>query len=194
MVQIRSSTMTTIIMLSGWAGSGKDAAASILMDELDFERFAFADPLKHETARLTGIPLNYFYEPQRKDSSIEFENKMTTPRTLLIQYAAEAREKYPNIYANMIADSIQRAGSKRVVISDWRYRNEYEVFRIFFSQVIRIRIIRPGVIQSSDPSEHDLDAEPVDIEINNGGSLSMLRSTLKELLRPYLATRSNLSL
>ena len=183
-------------MLSGWAGSGKDAAASILMDELDFQRFAFADPLKHETARLTGIPLNYFYEPQRKDSSIEFENKMTTPRTLLIRHAAEAREKYPNIYANMIADSIQRAGSKRVVISDWRYRNEYEVFRTFFGngQVVRIRITRPGVIQSSDPSEHDLDAEPVDIEINNGGPLSMLRSTLKELLRPYLSPRSNLSL
>jgi len=181
-------------MLSGWAGSGKDAAASILMDELGFQRFAFADPLKHETARLTGIPLKHFYEPQLKDKPIEFENKTTTPRTLLIRHAAEAREKYPNIYANMIADTIQRAGSKRVVISDWRYRNEYEVCRTFFEQVIRIRITRPGVIQSPDPSEHDLDGEPVDIEINNGGSLGMLRSTLKELLRPYLSTRSNLGL
>ena len=35
--------MTIIIMVSGWAGSGKDAAASILMDELGFQRLAFAD-------------------------------------------------------------------------------------------------------------------------------------------------------
>ena len=35
-----------IIMLSGWAGSGKDAAASLLLEEMDCVRFAFADSLK----------------------------------------------------------------------------------------------------------------------------------------------------
>ena len=178
--------MTTVIMLSGWAGSGKDAAASILMDELGFQRFAFADPLKHDVAHETGIPLNHFYEPSLKDKPY---NMSHTPRDHLIRHAAEARAKYPNIYANMIADTIQRSDSKRVVISDWRYRNEYDVIKTFFGQVIRVHISRPGVIQSQDPSEHDLDDQPMDIHINNGGSLSMFRSTLKDLLRPYLSSR-----
>jgi hypothetical protein len=116
-----------------------------------------------------------------------FDGKPTTPRALLIKTAAEARAKYPNIYANMIADAIQRSGATRVVISDWRYRNEYDVIKTFFGQVIRINLIRPGVVQSPEPSEHDLDGEPMDIEIQNGGSLSMLRSTLKDLLRPYIS-------
>lgn len=184
--------MSVIIMLSGWAGSGKDAAASILMDELGFQRFAFADPLKHDVARETGLSLEHFYSRHLKDSLTEFDGEMITPRALLIEAAANARARYPNIYANMIADTIQKVGSKRVVISDWRYRNEYEVIQTFFSKVVRIRISRPGVIQSPEPSEHDLDGEPMDIEIQNGGSLSMLRSTLKNLVRPYLSQTGSL--
>lgn len=180
--------MTLVIMISGWAGSGKDAAASILMDELGFQRFAFADPLKHDVARATGLSLEHFYSQHLKDRKIEFDGEMITPRALLIEAAADARANNPNIYANMIADSIQRSGSKRVVISDWRYRNEYEVCKTAFDRIVRIHIVRPGVVQLAEPSEHDLDGEPMDIEINNGGSLSMLRSTLKDLLRPYLAS------
>jgi len=179
-------------MLSGWAGSGKDAAASILMDELGFQRFAFADPLKHDVARETGISLEHFYSRHLKDSPIEFDDEMITPRTLLIEAAANARAKYPNIYANMIADNIQRSATKKVVISDWRYRNEYDVIRTFFgtATIVRIRIVRPGVVQITEPSEHDLDDEHMDIEIMNGGSLSMLRDTLKTLLRPQLSSTS----
>jgi len=179
--------MTINIIISGWAGSGKDAAASILMDELGFQRFAFADPLKHDVARETGISLEHFYSRHLKDSPIEFDGEMITPRALLIEAAANARAKYPNIYANMIADSIQQVGSERVVISDWRYRNEYEVLRTFFDKVVRIRVSRPGIAQSPEPSEHDLDGEPMDIEIQNGGSISMLRYTLKDLVRPILS-------
>lgn len=182
--------MSVIIMLSGWAGSGKDAAASILMDELGFQRFAFADPLKHDVARETGISLEHFYSRHLKDSLIEFDGEMITPRALLIEAAANARAKYPNIYANMIADTIQKVGSKRVVISDWRYRNEYEVLRTFFDKVVRIHITRPGIIQSAEPSEHDLDGETMDIEIQNGGSISMFRDALKDLVRPYLGSGS----
>jgi len=179
--------MSVIIMLSGWAGSGKDAAASILMDELGFQRFAFADPLKHDVARETGISLEHFYSRHLKDSPIEFDGEMITPRALLIEAAADARANNPNIYANMIADAIQKVGSKRVVISDWRYRNEYDVLQTFFDKVVRIRVSRPGTIQSAEPSEHDLDGETMDIEIQNGGSISMLRSTLKDLVRPILS-------
>lgn len=177
-------------MLSGWAGSGKDAAASILMDELGFQRFAFADPLKHDVARETGLSLEHFYSRHLKDRPIELDGKTTSPRALLIKAAADARAKYPNIYANMIADTIQRSGSHRIVISDWRYRKEYEVFQIAFNKVVRIRITRPGIVQSPEPSEHDLDGEPMDIEIQNGGSLSMFRDALKDLVRPYLGSGS----
>ena len=91
----------------------------------------------------------------------------------------------------MIADIIQKTGSKRVVISDWRYRNEYDVIRTFFTKVVRVRVTRPGVVQSPEPSEHDLDNESMDIEIANGGSISMLRSILKDLVRPFLQSQTD---
>ena len=60
---------TMIILLSGWAGSGKDAAA-LLLEEMNFVRLAFADAIKIEVAAATGIPLDTFHDHRLKDIPI----------------------------------------------------------------------------------------------------------------------------
>jgi len=171
----------TIILLSGWAGSGKDAAAILLMEEMSFDRLAFADALKEEVSRISGLPLHLFFDRALKDTPIGDTD--VTPRQLLLQHALIIRATDPDIYARKIA---AMCGS-RTVISDWRYRREYEYMANQGFTVIRVRITRASVRPSDDPSEHDLDNEPFDAVIANDGSVSDLRDSLKAAIRPRVS-------
>ena len=64
-----SCTMKQILLLSGYARSGKDSAANLLEEEHGYRRFAFADALKEMVSTLTGIPVALFHS-QQKDSVI----------------------------------------------------------------------------------------------------------------------------
>jgi hypothetical protein len=44
----------------------------------------------------------------------------------LLQHALAARAKNPDIYATQVAEKIIDEGLSRVVISDWRYKREYD--------------------------------------------------------------------
>jgi hypothetical protein len=176
-----------IIMLSGWARSGKDAAAALLEEEFDFTRVAFADALKRDVAARTGLPLSDFTTvakdmPLRDPCSIYPE--MKTPRDILLAHALRIRTLNPNFYSEIVSEILRSDMNGRWVISDWRYRAEYETLRSIIQNVriIRVRIERPGIVPSTDPSEHDLDTEPMDIVLHNSGTISDLRAALRAIL------------
>jgi hypothetical protein len=183
-------------MLSGWAGSGKDAAAALLIEEMGFTRLAFADALKVDVAHKTGYPLHYF-QTALKDEPLPAPCSLypaaRTPRDILLQHALIERAKDYDIYAKHVAAEIEaheQEGQHRFVISDWRYRNEYAILAGLATTgnrvVIRARIERPGVRPSQDPSEHDLAHEHFTLTIHNSGTISELRESLRVGLRPYL--------
>lgn len=95
----------------------------------------------------------------------------------------------PDVYARKVADVIKLAvdhGIHRIVISDWRYKREYNFLEralLGIATLITCRITRHGVTPSADPSEHDLDAQPMHAMIDNDGSISDLRDSLKAMLR-----------
>jgi hypothetical protein len=172
----------TLLLLSGWAGAGKDAAAAILCDNHDFQRFAFADPLKKAVAEATGLPPSHFERPY-KDQPLSATD-LRTPRDLLIAHADAARAIEPDIYSRAIVTEILASGVSRVVISDWRYRREGAVVATALAaagwRIVKARVSRPGVIPSSAPIEHDLDEFPMDWHIQNDGSLADLGRVLHE--------------
>ena len=176
-----------IIMLSGWARSGKDAAATLLEEEFHFTRVAFADVLKSDVATRTGLPLTDF-TTAAKDMPLQEPCTLypyaKTPRDILLMHALIVRTGNPNIYSEHIAEVIKTDLNGRWVVSDWRYRAEYETLRsnIQGVRILRVRIERPGVVPSVDPSEHDLDTEPMDIVLHNSGTISDLRSALRAIL------------
>ena len=49
-------------------------------------------------------------------------------------------------------------------------------------------MLRPGVVQSADPSEHDLDGVAMDYVITNNGTISDLRHAVKHCFHMMLAT------
>jgi hypothetical protein len=193
-----ATTHPMVILLSGWAGSGKDCAAALLTEEFGFRRLAFADALKSDVSRVTGLPLDCFYTAQ-KDRPLSIACPVyptaITPRDVLIQHALVRREVDPDIYSRGVATEIlkatgRRAGEEvhnfshtgRFVIADWRYLREHEVVAAELGemyQIYRVRIDRPGIIQSTEPSEHDLDGLTMDHVIHNNGSISDLRRSVK---------------
>ena len=172
-------TIMTIILLSGWARSGKDVVASILVNKFGFRRLAFADALKEEVAAETGLPLTLFHSDQ-KDTVIPSLSK--TPRQLLLEHALASRERDPDIYSRKVA-AVARSHDK-IVISDWRYQREYSFLRSAIpGTILCYRVTRKGVIPSLDPSEHDLDTQSMDAHITNDRSLEMLDAAVSELFQ-----------
>lgn len=166
----------TLILLSGWAGSGKDAVAAVLTENYGFQRFAFADPLKEAVAAATGLPAAMFERPF-KDRPLSATDPRT-PRDLLIQHADAARARDPDIYSNATLDAILASGTRRAVISDWRYRREGRVVTFPLARagwrILQVRVKRPHVIPSTAPIEHDLDTADMDGWIENDGTLADL--------------------
>lgn len=180
------STTPVLILLSGWAGSGKDAAAAVLTANYGFQRFAFADPLKVAVATATGLPAAAFERPF-KDQPLSASDSRT-PRDLLIAHADAARSVDPNIYSRAIVTDILASGTRRAVISDWRYRREGAVVSEALAaagwQILRVRIERPGVTPSTAPIEHDLDTAEMDCRLQNDGSLTDLAQKVTACLMP----------
>ena len=184
-----------IVLLSGWSGSGKDVAASLMCEEMGYSRLAFADVVRQEVSEKTNIHTDYFSSPTYKDSPMptplaEFPGAVTY-RDVLIQWAKKRRSVQDDIYSQKII-SIIRSGEvgKKIVISDWRYKCEEETILLAFPEsiIIRIRIQRDSVEYRphAGPSEHELDNHPMDTIVSNNGTISDLRSTLHHL--PVLQT------
>jgi len=176
----------TIVLLSGWAGSGKDSAATLLIEEMSFQRLAFADLLKEDVSAKSGIPLDFFHDSQEKDKIVPGLD--VTPRQLLLAHAHVMRSLDPDIYSRELVDIISDSHHNRFVVSDWRYKSEYEAIRAQGVTVVRGRIQRPGLTVSDDSSEHDLDDESFDFTIVNDGCVSDLRNALKAAVRPYFTS------
>jgi hypothetical protein len=185
-------TPPLVVLLSGWAKSGKDVAAALIVDELDFVRAAFADALKEDVARIMGSHILSSCHSASKDKPLveivdtAFPGGQTL-RDLLIARAATVRSTDPDTYANIVAATLGSHG--RYVITDWRYRNEYDVLHRRLSAtttILRVRIERPGIVVSNDPSEHDLDDAQFDAVIQNDGSISDLRDRMKAIVRSHL--------
>jgi hypothetical protein len=176
-----------IVLLSGWAGSGKDAAATLMVEEMGFMQHAFANSLKADVARTTGIPLENFHSHYAKNRSLATPCSKyptaQTPRDVLIQHAAAARATDPDVFAKHVADSIRMDMTPRHVISDWRYPNEYEWLRgAFTCPILRVRVQRDSVVPLNDPTEHYLDEAPLDAILHNNGHIADLRDSIKTIL------------
>ncbi len=182
----------TILLLSGWAGSGKDAVAAILVRDHRFRRVAFADALKQDAAKHTGVPLNDFHTEAKNQPlkhPVPAFPTARTPRCIILQLALQMRAENPDIYSDTVIAEMAESDGDRFVVADWRYRREYTRIRDMCSpgtKILRVRIIRPGIIPSEDPSEHDLDTEPMDITIHNNGTLHDLEVAVGTTILPAI--------
>jgi hypothetical protein len=169
-----------IVLLTGYAGSGKDAAAALMAEEMDYFRTAFATPLREEVVAATGLAAHHFHDRSLKDHPLPSHGGRT-PRELLLGHAHTRWAKDPDVYARHVAETIRLwRPHTRFVVSDWRYEREYAFLRAAFpnAEIRRVRVQRATVAPREDEPEHDLDGAAMDLVIWNDGSISDLRDAL----------------
>jgi hypothetical protein len=190
-----TSDQPIILLLSGYASSGKDAVANLLVDEFGFVRHAFADALKVDCAHLSDLPLSAFHSREKDmplPKRVSAYPSARTPRDICIQHAVKVRSMDTDAYSRTVARDIQTQiddGRARFVISDWRFLSEVAFLKKTFPtlRIVTCRILRPSVTPFDSASEHELDSyTDFDRSILNNGTLAELRSSIRFCMRSLL--------
>lgn len=157
------SHMPRIIAICGAKRSGKDVLAEHLVRKYNYERIAFAEPLKHAIKTLFNfddeqVGIGEDTGTCKKDALDERWG--ITPRAALQFFGTEVmqekiQELLPDIKRNFFANTLKNYiktrmdanEGQRFVISDLRFLHEYEVLfsipNIRKDDIAIIRVIRP---------------------------------------------------
>ena len=182
-----------ILLIAGYAGSGKDAFADQLIKlcethSISYKKYAFADEVKKDVSKMYDIPLEKLYTQEGKASTITLSTGDTkTLRELLIEHSAHMKSLYGKDYwAQLVCKQIDT--SKYIsILSDWRYNSEIETINSYFHDqtIMKMRVIRPFIKVLADCSEHELDNFKFDIVINNYSTIDHLKMKAYELLEIF---------
>jgi len=179
-----------LIGITGYAGSGKGAAADILKG-MGFKRIKFAGPLK---AGLRAILQEQFLDDEMIERMIEGDLKEVSrvelggrsPREFMQWMGTEARHVFgADIWVNMAINAVLNSGCENIVIDDVRFENEAAAIRGLGGVIVEMH--RDGVGPINDhPSEAVLEGDATCI---NDGTLADMREDMEELVTHMIARR-----
>lgn len=161
-----------IIGLCGYARTGKDTVANILVENHGFQRVAFADPIKRLLFEINPLVNGVRLQDMVKDYGWEITKSQMEVRRLLQDLGVGARKVFGEIF--WIEQALKKVNlSKDYVITDVRFRNEVNAIKQFNSQIWRIK--RTGIEAiNGHVSEHDLDGYEADVTLLNEGPVEYL--------------------
>lgn len=172
-----------IIGLSGYARSGKDEVAKILVDNYQFKRIAFADairdcvyilnPYLHVGLRVADLVDDYGWEVAKSNAEV---------RRLLQVFGTEVGRRLlsDNVWIDKVFKQIYDL--KDYVIPDVRFLNEAKAIHHADGEVWRVN--RDGVVAvNNHVSESSMDDFICDHIIDNNGSLDDLKNQVVTLMQ-----------
>jgi len=178
-----------IIGLIGYAQSGKDTVAEILVSKYGFERRAFADKIRdilyEMNPMIGGEPLQMRVDADGWEKAKQhFE-----VRRLLQKLGVAARNHISEgVWINAGLKGMEPA--KQYVISDVRFTNEAAIIKACGGELWRIE--RPGVGPvNSHVSEKEMANFSADRTLLNAGTKEDLEALVKLRLDSYLAYKNN---
>jgi adenylate kinase family enzyme len=141
-----------IVGICGLAGSGKSTAAGVLERSFDFNRLAFADPLKSMLGAV-GLTREQLYGSQKE---VVMDDLGVTPRLMMQTLGTDwGREQInPDIWVKLWtrkARALVDAGAS-IVADDVRFPNEIEAIRALGGVIWRVE--RPGTAKMAHASEN----------------------------------------
>lgn len=182
-----------IIALSGYARSGKDEAARVLVEEFGFVQVAFADKLR-----------DFLYAMNPPVAPSKEHDGMVLVQEVIDVYGWGGYKETE--YGTEIRRQLQRLGTEagrqtlwdsiwidaaltgfdedaRLVVSDARFFNEFDAVRARGGRVWRIE--RPGVGPANDhASEMEaIDYPDFELTLNNDGDLDQWRTLVSMTYR-----------
>jgi len=183
-----------ILLIAGWVHAGKDSVAKILVESYDFQKVAFADPIKHQVAKDLNLPLEWCYDQEKKASPLP-NNPNRTLREELIRVAESARETDKEIWARAVGEKIQKSiqrGKRKFVSSDWRHIEELFALQkcIPTACIVPVRVERPSQLLSPVPdwTEYSLLGFPFWKVFRNSGTITRLLAQVVEFIEVEIPT------
>lgn len=176
-----------IIGLSGYAQSGKDSVAGVLVERHGYRRIAFADKLRDVALAVDPIVEAGNFGPWRLSGYVHHfgwdDAKVNYPEVRrILQALGTAVRDHVDPWAWVKAALNDVDTDEDVVISDVRFRNEAEAITARGGLMVRVR--RPGVGPvNGHASEHDLDEWTFDYSLNNTGTLDELADVVDVVMR-----------
>lgn len=173
-----------IIGLSGYARSGKDTVAQVLISEFGFTRLAFADkireflllinPIISDGHRLGEVVEDYGWDVAKSRPEV---------RRLLQETGVAARELFgPDFWVESAFNSADP--NEKIVVTDVRFLNEADYIKEIGGHVWRVNRDSVGAV-NGHISEHDLDNYEFDLVVQNNSSLDDLSRSIRNNLVSY---------
>lgn len=171
----------SLIGLTGYASSGKDTVADIIVQDYGYVKMAFADPLREmlltlnpmvsSTASLQRIVREHGWNGAKK--------RFPEVRRLMQVFGTDVVRNriQEDFWVKTLGQRIQ--DHLLVVVSDVRFPDEAEL--ILRQGGVMFRVERSGVEKLNHISE-DIDAIPCSATINNDEDFEHLRKTIGGLL------------
>lgn len=185
-----------IVGVSGYARSGKDTVAKILVQDHGFQQTAFADPLRDCLLALNPL-IQYKLDYLRLREGVEWYGwerlKEVSPdvRPLLQRMGTDVGRNIlgPDTWIDVTLNKMQQPGrpenrGQSWVISDCRFLNEATAIDNAGGVVIRVH--RPGFGPANDHiSEVALDDYAFDQHIINNGTEADLRVSVSHFCKKF---------
>jgi hypothetical protein len=171
-----------IIGLTGYAQSGKDTVAKILVENYGYTRVAFADKIRDFLYEMNPMVDNVAGEPiflkERVDrDGWEVAKKNPHIRRTLQNAGVSARKVFgEEFWIDRSLVSILR--NENTVITDVRFINEADVVKHQAGQVWRIKRLGVDAV-NAHVSESQMDGYPVDQIFTNNSSIEDLELMVK---------------
>lgn len=163
-----------IVGLSGYARSGKDTVAQILVEKYGFERIAFADPIREMLVEINPILENgYRLNEHVQEFGWELAKARPEVRRLLQTLGVSARSHIDESVWVMAA--LRKMNDEgHYVFTDVRFKNEASAIKAMGGELWRIE--REGTGPANDHiSELGLDNYKFDRMLYNNSSLASLK-------------------
>lgn len=197
-----------VVAFTGKAGSGKDSAATVLVNNCQFESIAFADALRREIASAWRIDERMLDHRPTKEFSIpalavgmcsepafiswcfdadESLHEPRSPRWVMQHWADYQRRYRPTYYADIVTRSISRqasVGFRRFAITDLRDPVEEAALLALGVQLSKVRVIGPiSSALSADTANHSSERHQIeaDFDLLNDGTLEVLHDRTMSL-------------
>ena len=177
-----------VLGLSGYARTGKDTVANILVEQYGYTRMSFADPMRdalyalNPIVGLAGSDYNEEVDLSYVIDTVGWDNYKESPwgdemRALMQRLGTEVgREQFGATF--WIDQAMHRIpDGAKAVFADTRFKNEAQAIRELGGSMWRIERNGIGPV-NSHISEVDLDDYPFDLTIYNDSSLEELEATV----------------
>ena len=174
---------TLVIGLCGYARSGKDTVADLLVKEHGFVKVRFADALKRGLAEMFGLTPDQL-DGDEKETELPWLG--VSPRYLMQTLGTEWGRSlvHPDIWVlatKKHMEHLVQNGNTRIVISDVRFRNE-AVLVASLGPLVRIERPRAGPANNHISEDGSAVAVFVDTIVKNEGSLEDLSNKVTKLV------------